>query len=747
MSSFAHERPRRAGPRNAARLAHALVALCVLAHASFASAGEPPAELRSPRALLAAVRANRAGGANEALALVAAQRPTGERPKPAPKPAGKPGAKKTCADCHQEFLKKLEGAKPHFDGLAQRCEDCHDRHGLVGVLKLKQPEPALCIGCHKDAAAFAAPENAHPPGAQQKCSACHDPHAARQPKLMAAQGSELCFRCHERTAYEKGNVHKPVTAGCLACHTAHGGAQAGASTSSAADAKAPANTSAAPASAHNGLTPAAPELCARCHDARKPEFTAKHDGFDVARSNCNSCHSPHASSLKGLVKPVVHQPVAEHGCNSCHLEPDEMSPEQRALAQPPLRAPAEKLCRLCHADRLQDFAGRPGAHPPVKEGKCLACHAAHASEHKGLLVADAEESCTTCHDLRAKLEPLALPNRSPHPPVMNGKCLDCHDPHGGADATLLKAPQSELCVSCHADLKPSFQLEFPHAAIEVCTSCHAGHGSAQPAMLRGVGAELCLRCHKDHAERYKNEALHKPVAQGQCLVCHEPHGSKSHGLLRKAGSALCLDCHPNVTKTTEGGSLHAPAQKGECLACHDAHSSSHPRLLKDEEGKLCASCHGLTQKSIEGFAFPHAPARAGACLACHSAHASPRPKLLAHAPRETCLGCHGNLDAESKQVGFVAHKPFQEGDCLVCHQAHGSALRGLVKEPAPALCVRCHDVKAPAMVSKHLAQPLEETDCSTCHAPHAAQGAGLFWPFRHQPFAEQRCQECHEASK
>lgn len=739
MSVAVHELRHRGARRVGALLARALVVLLSLVHAQAASRFDPPEETRSPRALLASVAAAGASRANEAqaqLELLLTQRPSGERPKAGQKPPGKPGAKKTCADCHQEFLKKLEGAKPHFDGLVQRCEDCHDRHGLVGVLKLKQPEPALCIGCHKDAAAFAAPENAHPPGAEQKCSACHDPHAARQPKLMAAQGSELCFRCHERGAYEKGNVHKPVAAGCLACHTAHGGASSPAATDPTA-----------PANAHTGLTPVAPELCARCHDARKSGFAEKHDGFDVTRSNCNSCHSPHASARKGLVKPVVHQPVAEHGCSSCHLEPDEMSPEQRALAQPPLRAPAEKLCRLCHADRMQDFAGRPGAHPPVKEGKCLACHAAHASEHKGLLVADAQEGCASCHDLRAKLEPLALPNRVPHPPVMNGKCLDCHDPHGGADATLLKAPQSELCVSCHSGLKQSQELEVPHAALEVCTSCHAGHGSAQPAMLRNVGADLCLRCHKDHAERYKNEALHKPVAQGQCLVCHVPHGSNAHGLLRKPGSALCLDCHPNVTKTTEGGSLHAPAQKGECLACHDAHSSSHPRLLKDDEGKLCASCHGITQKSIEGFAFQHAPAQAGACLACHSAHAAPRPKLLAHAPRETCLGCHGNLDAESKQVGFVAHKPFKEGDCLVCHQPHGAALRGLVKEAAPALCVRCHDLKAPAMVKKHLDQPLAETDCSTCHTPHAAQGPGLFWPFRHQPFAEQRCQECHEASK
>lgn len=730
------------GAPTSARGARGFVAAGVLALLAFLAApveGRSSGAGASTRELLAASAWNAPNAALEVLAAEPAQeprKPALERPKSGQKPATKPGAKKTCVDCHQEFMKKLEGAKPHFDNLAQRCEDCHDRHGLVGVLKLKQEEPALCIRCHEKAAPFAAPENAHPPGAQQKCSACHDPHAARQPKLIAAKGADLCYRCHDRTAYEQDNVHKPVSEGCLACHTAHG-----------TNAPQATGTSATPMKAHSALTPPAPELCLRCHDPKKGAFATKHDGFDVTRSNCNSCHSPHKSKRAGLVRPVMHKPAEDHDCASCHVDPDEMTAEQKALATPPLRAPAEKLCRLCHADRMQDFAGRAGAHPPVKDGKCLDCHAAHASEEKGLLAIGANATCAKCHDLKAKLEPFALPNRSPHPPVMEGKCLDCHDPHGGADKSALRSAQTELCVGCHPQIAPQMQRSVQHAALEVCTSCHAGHGSVQPAMLRSVGADLCLKCHKDHAERYRNDQLHKPVAQGQCLVCHEPHASDEPGMLRKPAAALCLDCHKNVTKTLEGGSVHTPAQKGECLVCHDPHSAPRAHLLKQDEGKLCASCHGITQKEIEGFAFRHAPAEAGACLACHSAHAAPRPKLLTQAPRETCLSCHGNLDAESKQPGAIAHKPFAEGDCLGCHQPHGSNLRGLAKESAPALCLKCHDPKKESMVKKHIGQPIAEVDCLTCHAPHSAQGAGLFWPFRHQPFSEQRCKECHDAGQ
>lgn len=665
------------------------------------------------------------------------RKPGLQRPKPGPqRPPGKLGAKKSCADCHEDFMKKISGATPHFADFAQRCEDCHDRHGLVGVLKLKKAEPELCVGCHKEAAVYALPENAHPKGAQQKCTACHDPHAARQPKLMAASGSDLCFRCHDRASYEQGNVHEPVKGGCLTCHTAHGAAAPAAGGSVvAATGTAKKRTSA--------LTPAAPGLCLRCHDVSRPGFSGKHDGFDVTRSDCNSCHSPHAATRAGLVRAVVHKPALDHDCAACHLEPDEMTAEQKALASPPLRAPAEKLCTVCHAERVQDFAGRAGAHKPVKEGRCLECHAAHASEAKGLLQDGADETCAKCHDLKAKLEPLTAPNRSPHPPVMQGQCLACHDPHGGEDRSMLARGQGELCTSCHQDVASHAQRKVVHAALEVCTSCHAGHGSTQPAMLRAVGADLCMRCHKEHAERFKNEQLHKPVAQGQCLVCHEPHSSDVPGMVRKPGAELCADCHKDLIQAAPGGSVHSPAQKGECLTCHDPHSAPRAHLLKQEEGQLCASCHGITQKEIEGFAFRHAPAQAGACLACHSAHAAPRPKLLSQAPRETCLSCHGKLDQESKQVGFVAHKPFAEGACLDCHRPHGSSLPGLAKEASPGLCTKCHDTSTKALAEKHGGQAFSEADCLSCHAPHSAQGKGLFWPVRHKPFAEAQCQECH----
>jgi Doubled CXXCH motif (Paired_CXXCH_1) len=51
------------------------------------------------------------------------------------------------------------------------------------------------------------------------------------------------------------------------------------------------------------------------------------------------------------------------------------------------------------------------------------------------------------------------------------------------------------------------------------------------------------------------------------------------------------------------------------------------------------------------------------------------------------------------------------------------------------------------MVKQHLGQSIAEADCLACHTPHSAQGAGLFWPFRHKPFSEKSCKECHEPGK
>jgi DmsE family decaheme c-type cytochrome len=119
-------------------------------------------------------------------------------------------------------------------------------------------------------------------------------------------------------------------------------------------------------------------------------------------------------------------------------------------------------------------------------------------------------------------------------------CTDCHDPHAGNAIKGTGASlhtQSESCTECHTAQKGPFI--FKHNAIkEGCVACHKPHGSVNEKMLTAPDSNLCLQCHatgstsgrlmaggRDHAGNPVN---------GTCWVagCHEAvHGSNvSHAL-------------------------------------------------------------------------------------------------------------------------------------------------------------------------------------------------------------------------
>jgi DmsE family decaheme c-type cytochrome len=147
------------------------------------------------------------------------------------------------------------------------------------------------------------------------------------------------------------------------------------------------------------------------------------------------------------------------------------------------------------------------------------------------------ESCFQCHlDKRGQF---SLPNAHP---VMSGQvtCTECHDPHEGKAVKGTGASlhtQAESCTECHTAQKGPFI--FKHNAMkEGCTACHNPHGSVNQKMLNAPDSNLCLQCHatgsspgqlfaggRDHAGN--------PVT-GSCWVagCHEAvHGSNvSHAL-------------------------------------------------------------------------------------------------------------------------------------------------------------------------------------------------------------------------
>ncbi len=89
----------------------------------------------------------------------------------------------------------------------------------------------------------------------------------------------------------------------------------------------------------------------------------------------------------------------------------------------------EGLCVSCH-DELA--GGALFLHGPVAANDCTVCHHHHGSMHPRMLLAELSKICDRCHD-RPDL------NETPHadlPPDQS--CVECHNPHGGADRFFLK---------------------------------------------------------------------------------------------------------------------------------------------------------------------------------------------------------------------------------------------------------------------------------------------------------------------
>ena len=107
--------------------------------------------------------------------------------------------------------------------------------------------------------------------------------------------------------------------------------------------------------------PDEPEVCFGCHhDIRVAANKWSHHPIIEGKVTCTSCHSPHGSLSKHMVKADDSQ----------------------------------ELCYSCHADKRGPYIYE---HPPVAEN-CLTCHTSHGSIHAKLLTEKVPNLCQDCHD-------------------------------------------------------------------------------------------------------------------------------------------------------------------------------------------------------------------------------------------------------------------------------------------------------------------------------------------------------------
>lgn len=188
-------------------------------------------------------------------------------------------------------------------------------------------------------------------------------------------------------------------------------------------------------------------------------------------------------------------------------------------------AAGEENCG-CHPHKAEKTI----VHLPVKNGECLSCHKPSGQKHpkfkkEAFLLTDKGKAglCSECHERKDT-------KKYVHPPVASGDCIDCHDPHQSDNKFQLKGAGALLCFNCHE--KTKLDRTYPHKPIAEgkCLDCHDPHQSDQKFMLKAEGATLCISCH-DKAE-FTGKSVHAPVAAGKCSACHAPHGTKFNHLLK-----------------------------------------------------------------------------------------------------------------------------------------------------------------------------------------------------------------------
>jgi predicted CXXCH cytochrome family protein len=384
-----------------------------------------------------------------------------------------------------------------------------------------------------------------------------------------------------------------------------------------------------------------------------------------------------------------------------------------ALISSPAVAANSCVTAACH----QAIGGFKNLHPPVKDGDCSSCHEQKTKEHpvkegkSFALTAKGAALCYQCHDAKGKKKVV-------HPPVKDGDCISCHNPHGASGKFLLNVgtDQTGLCYGCH-DSEP-FKQKYMHspAAVGECTKCHDPHESNEKALLKGQVRDVCMGCHTDFSEALKKAPfVHPPVQDGPCTSCHDPHSSKVESLLKKKMPDLCIGCHNDFGKKLAGLKFpHKPiTQAGGCGNCHSAHYSKAKNLLPTDEMSTCLGCHDTDtlgnpplkniKKELAGKKYLHGPIQKGECTPCHDPHGSNYFRML-----------RGNYPTD-------LYAPYRDGlydACLTCHE------KNLLRYPDTTVYTKFRNGNR-NLHFVHVADKRKGRTCRLCHEPHASDGPKL----------------------
>lgn len=294
---------------------------------------------------------------------------------------------------------------------------------------------------------------------ESKCAACHQRGISDNPMFQA-------FKSFEPSPHRPFSEDPSLPLdrfGCQGCHGPGGPHEANIAADNAYDY----------IISYRQLTPSQVAMaCLRCHTDTMTENHWKQTAHARAGISCTSCHSIHQDG---------------HPMTFAAPGKEPRGPIFAAAAEPEdlLKADQATLCGSCHVREINEF--RSNFHHPVPEGRmvCSDCHTVHPNHSadiangdpssaiaaESLLVPEGSESCVKCHP------EVAGPFVYEHDPAegISGEgCLDCHQPHGSQNPSMLKSFSRGLCAQCHSDKLTSHNPGF------TCwqAGCHVGvHGS------------------------------------------------------------------------------------------------------------------------------------------------------------------------------------------------------------------------------------------------------------------------------
>jgi predicted CXXCH cytochrome family protein len=242
---------------------------------------------------------------------------------------------------------------------------------------------------------------------------------------------------------------------------------------------------------------------------------------------------------------------------------------------------------------------------------------------------------------------VSFPEFQFHTPDRESRCTPCHEltAEGAGEMAMM----TTFCLRCHEYLGGQ---PYVHGPITVggCSPCHDFTSKPHKYDLLTQGSDLCFSCHEDIRDKFAKDYVHGPVAMGFCTVCHSPHSSSFKYQIRLPEGDLCLSCHENMKEKAAQFVQHRPFRDGRCSGCHDPHASDNASaFLKGDGEGLCRLCHD--EEGMAGHKHPvgRPPKLAVAgmkldrqgnltCRSCHDPHASDSDRM-SPVPGG-CGGCH-----------------------------------------------------------------------------------------------------------